>query len=147
MINTFPGHKENAGTMDLLANDAIRWVGGHKYELFDFSAHAVSKLWHPTPDLRQEIDRIQGNLSLDRPLCAFHVRRGDKLTAGEAQAHPLNEYVEKALRSGVQCKTCFVTSDHPDVVLPEFSSLVADYLPGCNVQTIDVEPLTRAVKT
>ncbi len=76
-------------------------------------------------------------------MCGFHVRRGDKVSGGlaEAEKEDIVKYFIEAQKSGLKCDTCFFSSDDMVGVHEEVNSKINEYLPGCKIRTIDFKPL------
>jgi len=122
-------------------------VGEHFYTSRDYEAYALSKIWNITEAARNginerlaalavaESDLLHSATALHRPLCAVHVRRGDK--SSEAPPVPVTKYLEKIVSSGVNCKTMFVASDAMDQVVGEIKAALSDTFPdACQIPTV-----------
>jgi len=117
------------------------WVGEHRYSYFDMKAYAIKKLWVLQDHVQKQIDEWKKDLVLEGPVCGFHLRRGDKVEGGmaEAREEEMSHYFQLALDSGIDCKTCFIASDNITGAVHDATITVGDFFPDCNIQSLKEE--------
>jgi len=103
-------------------------------------AYAASKFLVPNQETQRKIDDIVSTVTLEEPVCGFHLRRGDKLL-GEAKKQPTEKYLELAKSSGLQCKTCFIASDEIVGAVADVKQIIGTYFPECNIQHLVDPPI------
>lgn len=105
----------------------------------------MKQLWNLKDDVQQVVDKWIDDLQLEGTVCGFHIRRGDKVAGGMAEAtfQEIDKYFTIAKHSGLQCETCFFSSDNMTGVMVDVNRKINDYFPECKIRNIDFEPLTK----
>ena len=120
-------------------------IGDNYYDYFDLEAYCVKKLWILTDSVQKIIDNWIADLGLQGSICAFHVRRGDKVSGRtqEAASQPVEKYLAEAKAANVRCNTCFFSSDTIEPVMHEVNQTIGGYFPACQVKYMASTPLTE----
>lgn len=89
-----------------------------------YPGKAIKQLWNLKDDVQRQVNAWIDTLGLEGTVCGFHVRRGDKVSGGTAEAlkQDIPSYLIQAQRSGLKCDTCFFSSDDMSGVLEEVNS-------------------------
>ena len=84
------------------------------FQVKDYRA-ILPKIFQYTPELLEEVKRVQESLGLTKPYCGMFIRLGDKLVK-ESVKLPIDIYAKKVLEKFPDCQTVFLQTDDIRVV-------------------------------